>query len=268
MISINNENLLVSDHMGKEILNGWPVLMLVPFNGAGDTQMTKETSEYGLFSPTASNRKIETIELQKESSSVTILLKESYKEALGRMTLIIFADGRIELGYEYKMLMDANLRQWGISFSLPITMNTLSWNRKGFWSVYPESHIGRNEGSAKLFYNHASSGLGGPLRPSWTYNQDQTKYGSNDFRSTKRNVLQASLQSENGAGIRVISDGLQHLRCWRMNENIHMLISEYDNPGSERFLRDFEDHAVRFDQPLKLGQTIQGRINLQTLNSK
>jgi len=267
-ISISNENFIVSDHLGKEILNSWPVLMFIPFNGTGDTQMTKETPEYGLFSPTASNRKIETIELQKVSSSVTILLKENYKEAIGRMTLNIFADGRIELGYEYKMLMDANLRQWGISFSLPETMNTLSWKRKGLWSVYPESHIGRIEGSAKLFYDHASSGLAGPLRPSWSYNMDQTKFGSNDFRSTKRNILKASLQSENGAGIQVISDGLQHLRCWSINENVFMLISEYDNPGSERFLRDFVDHAKRFDQPLKMGQTIRGRINLQILSSK
>jgi len=265
-VSISNENLIISDRSGKEILNGWPVLMLIPFNSVGDTQMTKDTPEYGLFSPAASNRKIEAVELVKEVSSVTITLKESYIEAAGKMILNVFNDGRIELSYEYKMLTDANLRQWGISFTLPQTMNTLNWKRKGLWNVYPENHIGRNEGTAKLFYDHPFCGLAGPsVKPAWDYNMDQTKFGSNDFRSTKRNILQASLQSEKSSGIKVISDGLQHLRCWTLNEKVYMLVSEYDNPGSERFLRD---HASKFEIPLKYGQTINGIINLQIINAK
>lgn len=265
-ISISNDNLVVSDNSGKEILNGWPVLMMIPFNSTGDTQMTKDTPEYGLFSPTASNRKIEAIELQKEFSEVTIVLKESYKEAVGRTMLNIYSDGRIELSYQYKMLMDYNLRQWGISFTLPETMNSLSWKRKGLWNVYPENHIGRNEGSAKLSYGHSLSGKAGPsVKPEWGYNQDQTAFGSNDFRSTKRNILHASLQRENSSGIKVLSDGLQHLRCWNLDNKIHLLVAEFDNPGTERFLRV---HAVNFDQPLKQGQTISGTINLQLLNAK
>lgn len=265
-VIISDENFIVSDRSGKEILNGWPVLMLVPFNSVGDTQMTKDTPEYGLFSPVATNRKIEAVVLEKGVSSVTITLKDSYKEAAGKMILTVFNDGRIELAYNYKMLTDANLRQWGISFSLPPTMNTLSWKRKGLWNVYPENHIGRNEGTAKLFTDHPFCGLAGPsVKPSWDYNMDQTRFGSNDFRSTKRNILQASLQSEKSSGIQLISDGLQHLRCWTLNEQVYMLVSEYDNPGSERFLRD---HASKFEIPLKYGQTISGNISLQIINTK
>ncbi len=264
-VSIGDEKLVVSDHDGNEILNGWPVLMFIPFNSTGDTQMTKVTPEYGLFSPTASSRKIESIELEKESSAITLNLKESYTEAVGRMIMHIYADGRIEISYDYKMLMDANLRQWGISFTLPRTMTTLDWKRKGLWSVYPTDHIGRSEGTAKLFYDHPLCGLAGPSsKPTWSYSQDQNQFGSNDFRSTKRNVYIANLRSEGGAGLSVISDGLQHLRCWKIDDNIHMLIAEYDNPGSERFLRNFVDHASKFDQPLKQGQKISGQINLKT----
>jgi hypothetical protein len=53
-----------------------------------------------------------------------------------------------------------------------------------------------------------------------------------------------------------------------MDENVHMLVAEYDNPGSERFLRNFTDHASKFDQPLKQGQKISGQINLKILNAK
>ena len=268
-VSVRDEKLVVSDHNGNELLNGWPVLMFIPFNSTGDTQMTKDTPEYGLFSPTASNRKIETVELEKESSSVTLILKESYTEAVGRMILHLYTDGRIEISYEYKMLTDANLRQWGISFTLSRRMTTLDWKRKGLWSVYPADHIGRTEGTAKLFYDHPLSGLAGPsTKPNWSYSQDQNKFGSNDFRSTKRNVYNAELRAEGGEGLQVISDGLQHLRCWKLDDNIHMLVAEYDNPGSERFLRNFTDHASKFDQPLKQEQKISGQINLKILNAK
>jgi hypothetical protein len=265
-VTISNEKLIISDQSGNEILNGWPALMLIPFNSTGDTQMTKDTPEYGLFSPTASNRKMEAIELKKEASSITIILNDTYKEAVGRMSIQLFNNGQIELSYNYKMLMDYNLRQWGVSFTLPETMNSLTWKRKGLWNVYPENHIGRNEGTAKLSYGHPLCGKAGPsVKPGWSYNQDQTAFGSNDFRSTKRNIIRASLQAENASGIQVNSDGLQHLRCWTLNEKVHMLVSEYDNPGSERFLRD---HASKFEMPLKFGQTIQGKINLQILNTK
>ena len=268
-VSLGDEKLVISDRNGNEILNEWPVLMFIPFNSTGDTQMTKDTPEYGLFSPTASNRKIETVELEKEASSITLILKESYHEAVGRMILHIYTDGRIEVSYQYKMLLDANLRQWGISFTLPHTMTTLDWKRKGLWSVYPADHIGRSEGTAKLFYDHPLCGLAGPsTKPTWSYNQDQNKFGSNDFRSTKRNVYNAELRAEGGAGLHLISDGLQHLRCWKMDNRIHLLVAEYDNPGSERFLRNFVDHASKFDQPLKQGQKISGKINLKILNAK
>ena len=268
-VSLGDEKLVISDRNGNEILNDWPVLMFTPFNSTGDTQMTKDTPEYGLFSPTASNRKIETVEVEKETSSITLILKESYREAVGRIILHIYADGRIETSYEYKMLLDANLRQWGISFALPRSITTLDWKRKGLWSVYPADHIGRTEGTAKVLYDHPLCGLAGPsTKPTWSYGQDQNKFGSNDFRSTKRNIYNADLRSESGAGLQVISDGLQHLRCWKMDEHIHLLVAEYDNPGSERFLRNFVDHASKFDQPLKQGQKISGKINLKILNAK
>ena len=265
-VSISDESLNIRDRSGNIILDGWPTLMLIPFNSIGDTQMTKDTPEYGLFSPTASNRKIESIDLTKGSTFLMITLKESYKEAVGKMILKISGDGHIIIAYEYKMLTDANLRQWGISFALPQTMSVLTWKRKGLWNVYPQNHIGRNEGVARLFYDHPMCGLAGPSqKPAWDYNMDQTPFGSNDFRSTKRNIMKASLTSEKSSGIQIISDGLQHLRCWELNEKVYMLVSEYDNPGSERFLRE---HASRFEIPLKYGESIIGKIDLQILNPK
>ena len=268
-VTVSNELFIVSDHSGHELINGWPTLMMIPLNSGDFNQMTKETHDYELYSPTASNREIESIELVKGTSSFKIIVRESYDEAVGRITLNILADGILDIEYEYKMRTDANLRQWGMSFTLPLTMNTLYWKRKGLWSVYPEDHIGRLVGTAQLFYPHELCGLAGPSKnPDWPYNMDQTRFGSNDFRSTKQNVLTASITSENASGLKVNSDGLQHIRCWTRDKRVHLLIAEYNTASAEPFERELIDQSSQFDIPLKQGQTIKGIINLQILNAK
>jgi hypothetical protein len=268
-IAFNNKTCIIKNAQGDEIINEWPTLMLVPLNNGGDTQMTKDTPNYPLFSPEANSRKIESIQVEKTSSEIRITLKENYAEAIGKIVMIIHANGNIDLNYAYNVMSDLNLRQRGLSFSLPNSMNTLTWKRKGLWSVYPDDHIGRLNGTCELFKHNETCGLAGPSsRPSWGYNEDQTKYGSNDFRSTKRNVYFASLTSKKSSGLKVNSDGMQHVRCWAENDQVQMLVSEQDNPGAERFLRGFANHASKYDQPLKQGQSIQGKIKLQILNSK
>ena len=43
--------------------------------------------------------------------------------------------------------------------------------------------------------------------------QDDLAWGCNDFRSTKRNIYWASLTDRQGAGLKIISDGRQHVRA-------------------------------------------------------
>jgi len=265
-VEIAGDKLIINTYSGKQILSHWPSLMLVSINNGGDTQMTPATPDYSLFSPAASNRKIESVEFKKGSSEIILKLTESYKEAAGEIILTITTDGDVDIAYDYVLLENINCRQWGISFTLPKTLNILGWKRKGLWSVYPDNHIGRNKGTAKLSSSYPLCGLAGPLmQPSWAYNEDQTKFGSNDFRSTKRNIFEATLKDDDSTGLRVISDGTQHVRCWAQNDQVNMLVAEYDNPGAERFLRS---HVVEYDRPLKQGQRITGKINLQILSKK
>ena len=266
-VSISPEELTISTSEGNIIIEGWPVLMLVPLNNGGDTQMTKETPDYSLYSPAAGNRSILSLEIEKNDSFIRIILKDSYTEAVGKEVIEIYADGHIELAYNYKMLKNMNPRQWGISMSHPGEMENLSWKRKGLWSVYSHDHISRLEGTAKSFYSSDICGLAGPAKqPSWPYKNDQTKYGSNDFRSTKRNILTAQLFYNEGPGLKVISDGSQNVRAWIENGVTKSLISDYNNPGAERFLRGFANHAAKFDQPLKQDQIISGKITMQIIN--
>ena len=260
-VELSSGRLNVSTSDGQEIIKGLPRLMIVPLNpeGAG-VQMTKKTPEFEIFSPYARKRKIMDIVTDESKQSFKITIRESYDEASGTMVLAIGADGNIDISYDYKLSEDINPRQWGMAFRLSGDLQTLNWTRKGFWTVYPEDHIGRIKGKAVAFDGHPECGLAGPkIRPDWPWSEDQTKYGTNDFRSTKQNIFDGSVTNENNSGLKVISGGTQHLRCWVDNDIVNLIIAEYDNPGAERF---FRGHAQQWDKPLKKGDIITGTIRL------
>ena len=261
-VNLKGNNLEISTPEGTEIMKGLPRLMIIPLNPEGSgTQMTKETPEFKIYSPYAHNRQIRNIVTEMTKQELNICITESYDEATGTMTLAIDADGNISISYDYILRKDVNPRQWGVAFRLPGEMQTLKWTRKGFWTVYPEDHIGRQEGEAKAFMGHPECGLAGPkTKPDWPWSEDQTRYGTNDFRSTKRNIFTGSLTNEKNTGIKVTSGGTQHLRCWFDNDTVNLLIAEYDNPGAERF---FRSHARQWDKPLKTGDTISGVVKLK-----
>lgn len=264
-VEMSNEQLRISDAEGNEMINGIPELMLIPLNreGAGG-QMTKDTPSFEIFSPGASNRKIEEISVETSASEIQISITDTYLEASGKALLTISANGYVKVNYDYVIRTELKLRQWGMSFRLSGELGTLKWNRNGLWTVYPEDHIGRIEGSAQLFNNSPAAGLAGPKsRPEWEWKEDQTQYGTNDFRSTKRNIIQASLSDDQNRGIKVRSGGLQHIRCWYDKGSVNLLVAEYDNPGAERF---FRSHAKYWDQSLKSGDRINGTIHFEILN--
>lgn len=251
---------IVSDK-GVELMHKLPALSIIPLNpeGAG-IQMTKETPEFQIFSPACSNRKIQKFDFYIKDEKLIIEISEQYDNAVGEMQLSVSASGKINLDYKYEMLEKINPRQWGFIFETANDFDRLNWQRKGQWSVYPEDHIGRNSGSAMLFTDIAISGLAGPKdKPSWNWNLDQTTYGSNDFRSTKRNIYIAELVNKNNSGLQVLSSGIQHFRAWQNDDKIKFIISDFDTPGAERF---FRSHAKKREVELKKGSKISGDINL------
>jgi Glycosyl hydrolases family 2, TIM barrel domain/Glycosyl hydrolases family 2, sugar binding domain/Glycosyl hydrolases family 2 len=89
----------------------------------------------------------------------------------------------------------------GISYVLPKTVDKLSWDRRGLWSVYPEDHIGRLKGTAPRMAAHAAQSY--RSKPDWQWSQDMQDVflfgkdtpelsATNDFRSLKEHILSAS----------------------------------------------------------------------------
>jgi hypothetical protein len=72
-------------------------------------------------------------------------------------------------------------------------------------------------------------------KPLNLWKDDANELGSNDFRSTKRNILWASLTNKDGTKVTVLSDGRQASRTWLQEDLVHWLIADYSNNGSEPF---------------------------------
>ena len=65
----------------------------------------------------------------------------------------------------------------------------------------------------------------------------RNQYGTNDFRSTKMNIFEASLLSAEGNGVRVLSDGSQHVRSWVDGRSCGCWSADYANEGAAAVLQ-------------------------------
>ena len=114
----------------------------------------------------------------------------------------IRVDGQGVITVEYTLLgTRKGMSEVGLAFTLPSSIDRLTWDRKGLWSAYPPDHIGRPQGTAM----RDSSGPPETYRsaPGRPWSQDSKDFflfgrddpggrGTNDFRSLKENILEAS----------------------------------------------------------------------------
>lgn len=254
---------------GITIINNPPVLMIVPLDRDDGTGQVRSICNYqrnikpllyqGFKGWTASLVKA----LKSNGSSICIVSQGQYDEALGEQTMKFSKDGTVTLDYTFKLkdTVQINPRQWGIMFTLPITFQTLSWKRKGRWSIYPGTDIARIKGTANanpvhLKYAEAWN------KPSGPWSTDADDLGSRDFRSTKANIYSARLTDRKGAGIKILSDGTQSVRSWIDGNKIMFLIAQYNTGGSDGFSAGFYNQER---MPLKGGSVLKGTVRFKLL---
>ncbi|MEI7957284.1 MAG: glycoside hydrolase family 2 TIM barrel-domain containing protein, partial [Verrucomicrobiota bacterium] len=207
-----------------------------------------------LYSETCSNWKALAITAEATADQgVAVRVEGAYAEAQGTYIFQFAKDGTLTLDYDFAVTEKGQRdpRQIGVVFRLPRECDTLTWRRNAKWSAYPDDHIGRAQGTATAFVKGVPiSLLAGPReRPTWSWSDDATPNGCNDFRSTKMNVYEAALLSPSGQGLRLLSDGSAHVRCWVVENSANLLVAEYTNHGAPQF---FTEHVIPA-RPLKAG---------------
>ena len=243
---------------GRLCLAG-PRLMLLPLNNTGESQMYGKTKVWTPFTEPCSGWICTNVRGATVNDQVKVTVDGKYEGAKGSYTLAFHPGGSVEVAYVFTVTKELNPRQVGLVFSLPRECEVFSWERKGYWDVYPEDHIARLKGTVRASEGFEATSVGPRTKPSHPWRLDNLPYGNNDFCSTKHNIVTATLVDAAGMGVEVDGQARQHVRCWRTSEAVNLLVADYSNGGSEGYLRGL---AGKDDRPLKVGDRVTGVVTL------
>jgi len=247
--------ILRAEAEGVPVLTGGPALMLLPQTSG--PCVTDWRPDVEPLNDACRDWRAESVAAAKDGGSAILKVKGSYAEAEGSYAVRIDGAGRAELSYEFKVKAKTNPRQIGLVVYLPRAFDTLDWSRRGQWTTYPENHIGRPRGTAKALTPGHEPVFRRP--PAWAWKDDQNGLGSNDFRSTKANILWAALASDGGEGLMLTSDGRHACRSFIDGGRIGWLIADFSTGGGDIF---FAPHHRMEDRPLEAGDTVRGSFVL------
>lgn len=158
---------------------------------------------------------------------VRVELSGTYNSIEIDIIMNINPDGSIEMNYLSKNEPNGWLREAGLRFDIPASISTLSWNRKGYWSYYPEGDFAGNSGSAPLYNSHAVAYGQDPAQAwgmdthNYYYFADRGAICNNPLtniaKGMKENVYDYSLRPAEGNGALSITSPTADVAC-RMNK--------------------------------------------------
>lgn len=247
------------EKQGKKILSGGPWLMALPLTGGGC--YPNHNAATPVFNDLCQGWKATSVEADKDSKDIVIRVSGKYNDFDGNYVLTINANGEIKVDYSFTAKAAVNPRQWGMVFETYDHFDETFWRRDGLWSVYPSDHISRPVGAAQSFYSEVPSEQNPRIEPTWSWSKDHNSLGSNDFRSTRRNIWYAGLRNtDEGTKVTAVSNGQQHWRVWKSGEKTQFLVADFVTAGDEMFLGG---HYAPFRKPIKVGDVISGSILLR-----
>ncbi len=143
------------------------------------------------------------------------------------MVTSLYPNGQIKITYSADSIPAYT---WDIGVGVPVAsdLGKISWDRKGYWTTYPEEHMSALKGTAKKVYNSTES-FG--IKPNFEVSHSMSDYfltkkdpavlykaemsASGIYRAKKENIYNYTVSGDAGA-LNVISDGKQ---AAKMNVN-------------------------------------------------
>jgi beta-galactosidase len=182
-------------------------------------------------------------------------------ELAGGYTIRMDDAGNVECSYEFVYNGPGLIaREIGLDFKAPHAFDTLSWERRAEHSCYPPDHIGRPIGEA-VAHPDLPHAVPARERPHGLVDHP---LGCNDFRSAKRTIYWASLTNSLNQGIKVFSDGSQHVRATvELHHTALKVLDYYGGIGAE------EAWIYHYGPGKKVetGETLKGTVRLKLLGA-
>ncbi len=249
---IDNQKQTISTSIIPDL--SLPVPLVQSVNGEGGTQLLgqiiKPLTDIGEWTWKPAGTQGEAISFTGQGA-----------EGTGKLTLTPEDNGLVRVSYEVTVSRDVNPRQWGLVFTLPGKFDTIDWDRQPHWSWYPDNHIGRPQGTAKVNANAATKPTGQPTGPANKYwKDDSNELGSNDFRGTKMHINSCRMKAADGSSVIILpvaNDKSQSVRAWKDGNNMRLFVSGFVIGGSDRF---FWIHYQDEYKKLKKGDVIRSEF--------
>jgi hypothetical protein len=141
-------------------LEEFHIMGINPDIGSTPSVITKTVS---YESPLLDTWKLKGLRIEKKDNAVVVHITGSLEAFDVEYTYSIAANGRMDIGYQLKNLpaLDTNGKlpgtgepvnlEVGIKFRTGDQFDRLHWDKKTYWSSYPEGHLGSAKGSIELF---------------------------------------------------------------------------------------------------------------------
>lgn len=148
---------------------------------------------------------------KKDGVNVKAILSGKYKGISVTINILVQPSGEITLSYNTEGEPNGWLRESGLKFYLTEHFTSLEWERKGYWTYYPDGNFAGNKGKTKL------------------YNKKKVKYGEYPDQDWNMDTYNYYYFSNNGA----ICENPLTNKAKGMKENIYKYKLFSDKSESE-----------------------------------
>ena len=125
---------------------------------------------------------------KQHPNKVKVLLSGTYKAVAVSMHINIYESGELSIDYHTQNEPNGWLRESGVKFYLPKSIDALKWKRKGYWSYYPEGSFAGNEGNTPL-YNTNKVSYGENPNQSWNVDTHNYYYFADKGAISKKPLM-------------------------------------------------------------------------------
>ncbi len=172
---------------GKVIIEKGPFLHLdINLNHLTGAEVRKSANKF-ITSDSDWNKK--SLTWNKKDNDVRIMLSGYYKNVLVDLSIRISAEGQMDIDYLTTGQPNGYIREAGLKFYLPGNFDYLKWNRKGYWSYYPENDFAGNEGET-AFYNEKQVAYGKKPVQEWPSDTKNYYYWADAGTNVKKPLTQ------------------------------------------------------------------------------
>lgn len=106
---------------------------------------------------------------------VVVSVSGTYQQVQAEIRMLISSTGQIDMYYRTEGAPNGYVRETGLAFNLPESVNRMDWKRKGHWSYYEPGAFAGNEGNAPL-YESRQVGYGEKPVQEWAFDTHEYYY--------------------------------------------------------------------------------------------